>query len=124
MTTVVEPEESEDFASWLGSPVVSVSLLRRHNQWYATADDFHVAGVGATEGEAYRDVAGLVDAYLHSCFAEGMTYSAACKARGTMPPPSDLFGLAEQLIRLATTYLLGRRRLLVVPSALHASRLP
>lgn len=43
-----------------------VKYRYQHGQWYATAKDFGMAGVGSTRSLALRDVTGLVGAYLTS----------------------------------------------------------
>jgi hypothetical protein len=69
------------FDAWLVSPVIRVSVSSRHGQWYASADDFGIAGVGDSEADAYRDVSGLVETYLLMCFRDGLSYGDAVRDR-------------------------------------------
>src|SRR4051794_268797 len=61
--------------------VLEVSLSRQRGQWYASADEFAIVGLGATKAEACRDVASLVEAYIRRCIADGMSYEEAVDAR-------------------------------------------
>ena len=106
----------QSFRDWLSSPVIEVSIRRQHDQYYAVAPLFDLAGVGKTEGEALRDLTGLLEAYLRSCFNEGRPYSEAVRA------PRK--GLIRNLMSVGVGVVervLERRRQLVLPSALHPS---
>lgn len=112
----------DDFATWLGTPVIQVSLRHQHDQWYACADDFGIAGVGASEAAAYAHVAALVERYLRSYYAEGRTFEEALSAR-RRPDPSPLAPAAKLigrlLPRLEVRWSAARKRELVLPSSLH-----
>jgi len=95
--------------------VIRVSVTRDHGQYYACAEDFGIAGMGPTRGAALRDLAGLVDAYLRSYFAEGRSYEDALR-RTTGPYPWDAIVAG---VRHALERLVGRSSDLVLPAALH-----
>jgi hypothetical protein len=124
MDSTAERATSSDseFAAWLGSPVVRVTLLRKHSQWYAEAIDFGMAGVGLTQAAAFRDLAGLVEAYLRSCFREGMDYEATFRPVPHEPvlKPLSLTSLVEFGARAVASVWPGRRSMLVLPSVLHS----
>ena len=104
------------FAEWLGTAAVRVSLARRHGQWYAVAKDLSIVGIGKTEDEASRDVAGLVQAYLSSCFLEGVSYRTAVSRRvGRVRPraPRMLYRLLRE--RVASLLPARRARTVVLP---------
>lgn len=105
----------QSFRDWLGSPIVHVTVRRQHDQYYAIAPSFDLAGVGATEADALRDLAGLLEAYLRSYFNEGRPYSAAVRSQGPRPGPiGSLLGLVAEVLGR----VFERRRQLVLPSAL------
>ena len=107
------------FAEWLGTPIVRVSLARRHGQWYAVAKDLSIVGIGETEDEASRDVAGLVEAYLRSCFLEGVSYRTAVGRRvGRVRPraPRMVYRLVRE--RVASVLPARRDRTVVLPIGL------
>lgn len=83
---VGSPAPRDEFTAWLDSPVARVTRHRAHGQWYVVAEDFGIAGVGATQADAYWDVAGLLDAYLRSCFADGLSYQEALRPRRAPQP--------------------------------------
>jgi hypothetical protein len=74
MSTTTATRQADPFFEWLESPFVRVAGFRKHGQWYAVAEDYNIAGMGPTEEAAYRDVAVLVEAYLRSCYRQGLTY--------------------------------------------------
>jgi hypothetical protein len=108
------------FAAWLGSPIITVSVSRRHGQWYALSRELAIAGTGKTPHDACRDVTGLVQAYLRSCFIEGMSYRAALGRRAPRHRPRSpvvLFRAARTLI--ASALPAWRTRTIVLPAGLH-----
>jgi predicted RNase H-like HicB family nuclease len=109
----------QTFRSWLESTVIDVTVRRQHDQFYAVSELFDIAGVGKTEDEALRDLAGLLDAYLRSCFNEGRSYSEAIRAQAFSRELSvrGLVGLVSKLVER----VFERRRHLVLPSALRPS---
>lgn len=74
VTSVENPAMADPFWDWLGTHFIRVATYRRHNQWYAIAEDFCLATSGKTEADAYRELARMVEAYLRSCHREGMDY--------------------------------------------------
>ncbi len=74
MSATQDKPKVDPFWEWVDSPFIRVAATRRHGQWYAVAEDFRIAGGGATEADAYRDLAKLVFAYLRDCQREGMDY--------------------------------------------------
>lgn len=110
----------QSFRSWLESTVFDVAVRRQHDQFYAVAERFDVAGVGKTEDEALRDLAGLLDAYLRSYFGEGRPFSEAVRAQSSSREISlqgGLVGFVSQIVQR----VFERRRHLVLPSALYPS---
>lgn len=108
----------QSFSDWLGSSIIDVTLRRQHDQYYAIAHLFDIAGVGKTEDEALRDLTGLLEAYLRSCFEEGRPYSGAVREQ------ADSRNLVETAIALVVEVVervFERRRQLVLPSALRPS---
>lgn len=82
-TAVASPEQQEGFEAWLPTHYAQYVRVHKHRQWYCIAIDFDVTGSGATLDAALADMAGLLRAYLYSCFAAGMSYDAA---RRPIPP--------------------------------------
>jgi hypothetical protein len=76
MATVAPPRMEDAFRVWLNTPVV-VSISSRHEQVYALALDFRIAGAGGSEEEAIRDLARGLLAYFRASFAEGLSYEDA-----------------------------------------------
>jgi hypothetical protein len=90
----VTPRES-GFDAWLPTRSFSVVLTHQHDQWYATATAFGIAGVGPTKDAACVDAEGLVRTYLMSCFESGVTFAEAQRpvtagARSSTPSRSSL----------------------------------
>jgi hypothetical protein len=106
------------FGAWLDSPIVHITIRHQHDQYYATADRFGVAGVGTTEAEALRDVAGLVEAYLRSYFNEGRAYGDAVRAPQTSLSARLMPGLVFTLLSEILGRIFERRMQLVLPGAL------
>ena len=73
------PVDPVDFAEWIPTGFVRVAVTRHHGQWYATATDFDIAGVGPDEGAAYRNLIKLLTAYLRSYYDEGRPYVDAIR---------------------------------------------
>lgn len=68
----------EGFVKWLpGDFKFRVLLEREHEQWFATAEDFTITGVGASIEAAAMQVIELVEVYLIAYFEEGKPYEAA-----------------------------------------------
>jgi hypothetical protein len=76
---VMGTDENREFAEWLPSLVIHVSVTRQHGQFYAVAKEFGIAGVGPTEDAACSNVARLIETYLRSYFREGRPYQDALK---------------------------------------------
>ena len=106
----------QSFRDWLGSPVIEVTIRRQHDQYYATAPLFDLSGVGKSEVEALRDLTGLLETYLLSCFESGRPYSDAVRA-----PRKGLIGSLLSVGVGVVERVLERRRQLVLPSALRPS---
>lgn len=113
-------DEMPPFSAWLESPVIHVVIRRQHDQYYATADRFGIAGVGATKAAALRDVAGLVEAYLRSYFDEGRPFVDAIEQCDSRPPlrPKLLPALVVTLFSEIVGRVFERRLQLVLPGAL------
>lgn len=76
------PEVRDGFHAWLPTRLaLRVEVVKQHGQWYATATEFSLAGVGLTQADAIRDMNGLVGAYLHSQFVDGRSYENAVESR-------------------------------------------
>jgi hypothetical protein len=116
---VTSPVRLDAFASWLGSPVIRVSLRRSHGQWYAVARDFGIAGVGRSQADAYRDVLRLVEAYLQAVFADGRPYTDAMRPMPNgRPLRAFITSVHRGLMRAQSRIAPGREREVVLPSAL------
>jgi hypothetical protein len=76
-TRPVVASHEDPFLQWLDSEFIRVAAHRKHDQWYAIAEDFDIVGMGPTEAAAHREVAGLVEAYLRSFHRDGLRYRDA-----------------------------------------------
>lgn len=70
----VRPRDHEDAAAVI--PLL-VWLTHEHDQWYALAEDFDAAGVGASPHAAIDDMCEVLGEYLHACAAEGLSLDEA-----------------------------------------------
>jgi hypothetical protein len=108
---------ADDFAAWLGSPLVRVSLIRQHDQWYAVAKDFGIAGVGPTQQAARASAASVLLAYLRACHADGRPFEQTLRRRPIFPPGRLTFvRFAQALTRGLAEWLPGRRGVLKLPT--------
>jgi hypothetical protein len=79
-----------EFAGWLPEDFSLQLMVRReHGNWYATAREFTVTGMGDSPRSAVREAAELVVDYLLAYFRDGQPYEAARR------PAS--FGLATKV---------------------------
>ena len=70
----------DGFAEWLPPGFeFTVLLEHEHDQWYATAEDFTISGVGPTVKAAVMDVIDLVEAYLVAHFEDGQPFAATLR---------------------------------------------
>jgi predicted YcjX-like family ATPase len=81
MSTTAAPDtqRTDPFWEWVQQPLIRVASRREHGQWYAIAEDYGIASTGTTEAEAYRDLARMVEAYLRSCYRDGMEFWATMR---------------------------------------------
>jgi hypothetical protein len=79
LSSIQDQQTDDPFWTWVATPFIRVASSRRHGQWYAVAEDFRIATSGATESEAYYDLARMVEAYLRSCYREGLDYWSAMR---------------------------------------------
>ena len=108
MSTIADRHSSSEardrFLEWLDDPFLRVAFTHRHGQWYALAMDFNVASAGDTELAAFRDLAGLVEAYLRDSHDRGRTYQQSVRRvplalRTWITISSALFSGLPKLIR-------------------------
>ena len=107
----------QSFGDWLGSTVINVTIRRQHGQFYAAARLFGVVGVGRSEDEAVRDLAGLLHAYLRSYYNDSRPYADAVRAE---PRGHGVAGLVALVSGLVERVFVRHRRL-DLPSVLHPS---
>lgn len=96
--TSQQQAQADPFWDWIESPFIRVASVRRHGQWYAIAEDYRIATSGATEGEAYRDLARIVEAYLRSCHAAGTDYWSSMRQ---LPRYRKLWNVVRALLARA-----------------------
>jgi hypothetical protein len=71
-----------DFIAWLKHWSSPGFIGYRHEQWYAIAPDFCIAGMGRTPYDAFHDLMTMVDSYLHSEYERGHSYEQARRPLG------------------------------------------
>lgn len=73
-----EPQE-DPFWRWLERRTVRLAVKRQHDQWYAIAPDFDLAGVGVSEDAAALDALRATYSYLRQHHRAGHTYREALR---------------------------------------------
>lgn len=103
----VVTQAAEDYIAWLPRWSTHGFVGHRHQQWYAVAPEFCLVGMGETPDEAHRDLMTLIDAYLHSHYAQGRSFEDARRPFRTLATLRMLLPMRR------------RKRLTLSPSLLH-----
>ena len=76
--------QATDFFAWLPKFSVRIAVGLRRGKYYAVAPDFAIAGMGATEEEARRDLSGLLEMHLRGFYERGLPFDESLERVGML----------------------------------------
>jgi hypothetical protein len=94
--------DAEPADAWPDVIAIKVWLIAQGGQYYALAEDFDIAGMGASAAEALNDMADLVCGYFTSAVADGLSFE---DARRPIPLGERLRFHAIRLVSLPARWL-------------------